>query len=109
MELWIRSQDKKHLIKCDGLYINKSDNGIKKTYKIMIDFIDLGIYKTEERAIEVLNEIQNMIKPILINTEYHSEIKQGINNLSFDVIMQPVEDKITYIQSNVVIYEMPEE
>ena len=54
MELWIRSQDKKLLIPinkmisvtCDGLFY---------------DGIILGIYKTEERALEVLDEIHQRI------------------------------------------------
>ena len=111
MELWIRSQDKTFLtIINSGLFIHEHyDNCHKGLYEITGSYGGvLGLY-TKERALEVLDEIQNMIKPTLIHTEYHSEIKQGVNNLEFDVVMNPVEDKITYIQPSVIVYEMPKE
>ena len=106
MELWTRSHDKERLEKSTGFHIlmaSENEFDIVNSYMTI-----MGRYKTKERALEVLDEIQNMIKPTTIITEYHSEIKQGIDKSSFDVIMQPVEDKITYIQPNIVIYEMPE-
>lgn len=101
MELWIRTQNKKTLLKVDMININ--------SIRLISNGYVLGEYKTNERALEVLDEIQNMIKPILINTEYHSEIKQDTDKVSFDVVMTPIEDKITYLQPNVIVYEMPKE
>ena len=110
MELWIRSQDKEVLILANHLDIyNVCFDEEVKTWNIEESGVNLGEYRTKERALEVLDEIQNRIKPVLINTEYHSEIKQGVDKLSFDVVMQPIEDKIEYIQPNVVVYEMPKE
>ena len=57
MELWIRSQDKTTLIRSYEIYISEYGKGsyvirAKKTSHI------LGTYKTKERALEVLDEIQ---------------------------------------------------
>ena len=60
MDLWIRSQDKKFFSKQYSLYLTSSD----EKYRIYdtITYISLGDYKSEERALEVLDEIQNKIK-----------------------------------------------
>lgn len=62
MELWIRSQDRKLLVKInridvDGYRIqgNHSD----------IDYVTLGNYKNEERVLEILDEIQRYL--VIIN------------------------------------------
>lgn len=112
MELWIRSQDKTELVKIEEICIDIDDDGFIGVWSYGSNKhlkYYLGTYNSKERALEVLDEIQNMIKPTLINTEYHSEIKQDVDKLSFDVVMQPIEDKITYIQPDVVVYEMPNE
>ena len=52
--MWIRSQDRKTLVNLNDLWINN----------LMIlsgDFCTLGKYKTEERALEVLDNIQSFI------------------------------------------------
>ena len=105
MKLWIRSQDRKRLTETNCIEYGKWNN----EHRIYVNVKVYGKYKSEERALEVLDEIQNIIKPTLINTEYHSEIKQDVDKLSFDIVMTPIEDKITYIQPNVVVYEMPKE
>lgn len=65
MDLWIRSQDKEELV-CvhNRIFINNA-TGIG--YQIKIDFlidefIVLGTYETEERALEVLDEIEEIIE-----------------------------------------------
>ena len=66
MELWIRSQDKRILQKVDNVFLNANyENKRISTYDG--DNIELGTYKTKERAIEVLDEIQNYI--LLPNTD----------------------------------------
>lgn len=57
MELWIRSQDKEILLKVNELEIEAN---------MIIAFDNnkyqcLGTYKTKERALEVLDEIQNIL------------------------------------------------
>ena len=58
MDLWIRSQDRKHLMKCEAIMYEKTGTGygligFTKNY----DF-NIATYKTKERALEVLDEIQ---------------------------------------------------
>lgn len=64
MELWIRSQDKTTLIRSYEIYISEQQN----TYLIRAKRTShiLGSYSTIERAIEVLDEIEERI--MLINT-----------------------------------------
>lgn len=58
MNLWIRSQDKRILIKVYNVFLNANyDNKRISTYD-RDDNTELGTYKTKERAIEILNEIQ---------------------------------------------------
>lgn len=79
MELWIRSQDKEKLVKINSLqYGEYQGTHYINGYCINeVDNIDLGIYATKERAIEVLDEIQNKIKHInkfaLVNENYECD------------------------------------
>ena len=66
MELWVRSQNKRILQKVDNIFLDANyENKRISTYDG--DNIELGTYKTKERAIEILNEIQNYI--LLPNTD----------------------------------------
>lgn len=88
MELWIRSQDKEDLIKVDnlGLAYQKKYNFMDKIGDVdnycICQFVDdyhvkLGTYKAKERALEVLEEIQERIKHInkfsLVNEDYECD------------------------------------
>lgn len=57
MELWIRSQDRKSLKKVCDL----SEHFGNAKYGVYEDVLPLGYYETEERALEVLDEIQRYI------------------------------------------------
>ena len=63
MELWIRSQDKGVLTKANNLIVlsnNIDDTSFSiKNYE-QDDSTNLGIYKTKERALEILDEIQEL-------------------------------------------------
>lgn len=68
MELWIRTQSKLSLIKVnnicirdDNTIINCADSFSLKNYAI------LGTYETKERALEVLDEIQEKLTIRKIN------------------------------------------
>ena len=58
MDLWVRSQDKCYLRKITGVYITGGDDGY---YIEEYDTDTLGKYKTEQRALEVLEEIQDIL------------------------------------------------
>ena len=68
MELWIRSQDKKNLVKIRQISLNYQNNKqiianyTPELYENSGGYYELlGTYKTKERAIEILDEIQNML------------------------------------------------
>lgn len=62
MELWIRSQDKRILQKIDNIYLD-ANYGNKRICNYVDDYkTELGTYKTKERALEVLDEIQDLLQ-----------------------------------------------
>ncbi len=65
MELWIRSQDKTTLINTRRIDVDDNNIIIWDEGRYASE-IYLGIYKTKERALEVLDEIEERI--MLINT-----------------------------------------
>lgn len=70
MVLWIRSQDKETLIKIEHLDIY----GGGECWTIEECGVDLGEYKTKERALRVLGEIQKYI--LLPNTDGSAYVYQ---------------------------------
>ena len=72
MELWIRSQDREVLLKCNQVYYCELNNKhviitdlelVQRSY----DYEPLGFYETKERALEVLDEIQRLMIASLVN------------------------------------------
>lgn len=78
MDLWIRSQDRDDLIKVYDIWIDDT-NMVEQGYvSIMANSnfsFELGVYKTKDRALEVLDEIESFInkgcKQIKIDSEAH--------------------------------------
>ena len=93
MDLWIRSQNKKELIPNPKLGIDQCENRyyIVDRYNFENAFI-LGEYKSKERALEVLDEIENH----LINSSFAKKTN-GLGEVK-DIIPNPL-----------FVYEMPEE
>ena len=85
MELWIRSQDKEKLLKVNDIAIEM--NMIYGYYDKNTEYELLGQYKSKERALEVLDEIQRKIE------SYKSEYNDS---------------GITFKEVSTVVYEMPE-
>ena len=88
MELWIRSQDREHLMKTTDIDISCDDKTI-----ILINNYEMAKYKTKERALEVLDEIQKYITPTL--------------NLLDDTLKGKQVCQVGNILS--MVYEMPKE
>ena len=108
MEIWIRSQDKKNLIKVNSLWI--MDNQIWMEVPFYENHKKLGLtisghnhklaeYETEERAIEILGEIQRIIYP----KEYIEFNSKIMNKSKTEVIKDHYS---SYLSS--YVYEMPE-
>lgn len=95
MELWIRSQDKESLMKVDNinLGINVDTNDPTRLFTFVggaTTSFTLGVYEAEERAKEVLDEIQNyMIKCLF------AKVENGLGE-SIDFMPKPI-----------IIYQMP--
>ena len=70
MELWIRSQEKESLLKIENISIDNENwilgNLISDDNKSICDYWKLGHYETKERALEILDEIDERI--MLLNT-----------------------------------------
>lgn len=93
MNLWIRSQDKKELRSNPKLGI-ENDYYIVDRYNIDRAII-LGQYATEERALEVLDEIQET----MCLDEFNYENKEKTS----------YQDCYRYKSNIIAIYEMPKE
>ena len=81
MDLWIRTQNKKALIKVNELFIveyykdymiTDCPDRIKEDNAVL--GINLGIYKTKERALEVLDEIQEYLQHDIIDRGFVATI-----------------------------------
>lgn len=74
MDLWIRSQDRTFLRKVNTIGIVEGRNFWSIDENLTVSF---GKYKTKERALEVLDEIQERIKHInkfsLVNEDYECD------------------------------------
>ena len=103
MELWIRSQDKTTLIRSYEIYVSEQCNcyliRAKRTSHI------LGSYKTFERALEVLDEIQNILKPI-IKIKYEYDDSQPIMNGEW---LKSLKEENKIEELSTYVYEMPKE
>lgn len=88
MELWIRQQDKTILQKVDNLLISDGNNA-EGTFNIYTNSLPaqnvLGRYKTKERALEVLDEIQ---EAKLGNFHYKCPSNVKVNNNEDTIVYQ---------------------
>ena len=109
MELWIRSQDKNSLKKVENIYIEKIEkdfdswigNTYSRPYVITCDCGNLGFYATKERALEVLDEIQNILN-LKDMYKYDRElVLKSWENAD--------EEQVKIVRQQMSVYEMPEE
>lgn len=101
MELWIRSQDKTTLINAQRIDVNYN-NIIVWDEGRYASKIYLGIYKTKERALEVLDEIHKCI--------IDKEVLDGCNNiltLANNKSQNEVKEILARAEK-IAVYEMPE-
>lgn len=114
MELWIRSQDKEDLVKAYNLRIlNQSDIAVNVKFNMSsLEYLVIGKYSTKERALEVLDAINNMLKPkgiikfdSLLSEEGIKKAGEYFDNqyTIFNKNMELIQQVDTYV------YEMPEE
>ena len=59
--MWIRSQDKRILVNANLIYLNNLFDDKVISANNEINKVDLGNYKSKERALEVLDDLQSKI------------------------------------------------
>lgn len=106
MELWIRSQDKEKLLKVNGIQYQNCklvENEIIEG-NILIGFHNsydneiLGEYKTKERALEVLDEIQSIL------------IGKYVTSLNFSAAFSNIKkENGKELLNQMAVYDMPKE
>ena len=104
MDLWIRSQDKMMLVKVNQLAMCK----LCDSYDIMVttdvhhQFI-CGTYSTKEKALKVLNEIQN-----LLIDQYIVDVDKDCY-LGSDAFISSKDAEVKVLPKNCVVYRMPQD
>lgn len=110
MDLWIISQNRKMMEKAVAVKIAHYKEKGKTTNSIVInnDYI-FGEYATEERALEVLDEITNLIKPkYLIRMDNHGPVNDFLNNENNSYVSAEGVGMVSNINQT-LYYEMPKE
>lgn len=98
MELWIRSQDKTFLKKVNTIGIVEGQDFYFISENITTD---LGKYKTKERALEVLGEIQSILN-LKDMYKYDRElVLKSWENVD--------EEQVKIVRQQMSVYEMPKE
>ena len=106
MELWIRSQDKEVLTRVIDIWKDADKNEIWSKSSFAIKNC-LGIYKTKERTIEVLDEIENILKPKYI-LDTSSITHDGDFYEENGVIFQNYDANAKIEELSTFVYQMPE-
>lgn len=97
MELWIRSQDKERITKIDEVYYSSDDYGYYVLcYKDQFTGYKLGKYKSKERALQVLDEIQSFIE-----NNYESDMPSYSGNM--------IANGKIVLKTRKIVYDMPKE
>lgn len=126
MDLWIRSQDKKILKQVKKLYVTTYSETLgfgiyDLNYDDLEDIDDtdvpLGFYKSKERALKVLDDIQHKMtnkyflvpKEKLTIEEKQQLMDVGQFNPKIDLVSTMEKIELKPINNNIYIYEMPEE
>ena len=103
MELWIRSQNKGALIKVEILgYADGTINAYSGNNEIV-----LGKYSSDERALEVLDEIQNILNPMIIfnDCKCTQDVIENIKEAGACFVTNDAHIE----QVSTCVYEMPKE
>ena len=102
MELWVRSQNKEKLGKVCLIEYSKDDYGYHLFgWHDKFDGHSLGTYKSKERALEILDEIQDIL------------LIKNIFSLNDEIIIKSfkknTEEEIKEVIKQISVYQMPEE
>lgn len=101
MELWIRSQDRTFLRKVNTIGIVEGRDFWSIDENLTVSF---GKYKTEERAIEILDEIQSLLQPTI---EYKPIVQEEYNPAYTYKHFVKVDDNMEIKELSTFVYQMP--
>ena len=111
MELWIRSQDKQVLKLAEHFDIYTGGYDGQEYYVIEESGTDVAQYKTKERALEILDEIQNILKHkffIRVNGKAKPELLNFLN-IENNEYSGGFDNCLIENINNTFVYEMPKE
>lgn len=109
MELWIRSQDKTILTPIsEKLQILANIDIPQEQYIIMYKGEELGNYKSKERTLEVLDEIQRILQPMIKTYSPVTESKEDYKNHCMKTELVGYETTYDIVALPTYVYEMPE-
>ncbi len=111
MDLWIRSQNREYIVKINSNVFLKYDDKKKIIANYIPDFSDkydgsyddLGTYESKERALEVLDEIQNIIYMNKLFNANMNAFKLSLEELDMS------ENEMNELLKKISVYEMPKE
>lgn len=106
MELWIRSQDRERLMKATDIRVAY----LEHIGWLIEDCDELGRYKSKERALQILDEIQNILQPRIIMKEPEIDYDDMINSLTDNIVLKTTQKiDMELKEAGQVVYQMPEE
>ena len=120
MKLWIRSQRKVHLLEVNSLRYKPElkntfdavfNNDYTKQYTIYGNDVVLGIYETQERCLEIIDEIQKLLLSdfaIFNNSMPIKDVKEAIKQ-NGGIFCFNNNAKLEHHSASTIVYEMPEE
>lgn len=111
MVLWVRSQDGKRLVECHDFSLQEK---IQYTYAILGGTYGkhiMGTYKNKERAMQILDEIQNLLTPrfIVNETSDNDLIENLFDKSTANKAFYSNKLDIKQIENNYIVYQMPKE
>ena len=113
MEVWVRSQSKTKLVSVKSVSYNNYCPMDKHHHGILGNGLDvLGEYKSKERCLEIIDEIQSMLCDFLICKDVspcdHPQFKKlGLTSVHY--VGKDFEPTIEYHERSSIVYEMPKE
>lgn len=108
INLWIRAQDRKRLLKVNSIYlvdceVHTEDSNLGGL---------LGEYKSDERALEVLDEIQKLLVGDVLcftNIDINADMAKFLGEKCISIRDSSKKSQIEYIPRDCIVYEMPKE
>lgn len=113
MQLYVRTQNKMALVNCKIILVEE----FRQQFRVYSnDYGTLGKYETEERCLEILDEIQKLItngnKTVLttssdLDKDIYNDILEEVEKNNF-TILSYVNTPLVFPLNQNIVYQMPE-